>query len=159
MTSRPERSEKDSYREIVADIRLRIGRSTTVVFTNGCFDLLHPGHLGVLQECRKIAGPHGVVVVGVNSDASVERIKGPGRPIMDADARATTLVHLKTVDYAITFDEDTPLKLIEALRPDVIVKGAEYRGKEVVGSHLAVVSFAETVSDWSTTRIVERCRL
>jgi len=105
----------------------------TVGFTNGCFDLLHPGHVTLLAKAREASGR---LVVGLNSDASVRRIKGPGRPIQSEAARATVLASLASVDMVIVFSEDTPLALIEAIRPDVLVKGADYAIGDVVGGDI-----------------------
>jgi D-beta-D-heptose 7-phosphate kinase/D-beta-D-heptose 1-phosphate adenosyltransferase len=103
-----------------------------------------------------LAGPHGAVVVGVNSDESVKRLKGPNRPVVDENTRSLVLVSLKYVDHVIVFDEDTPRKLIDSLLPDIIVKGEEYRNKEVVGSDIALVHFVPTVAGISTTKIIEK---
>jgi rfaE bifunctional protein nucleotidyltransferase chain/domain len=107
----------------------RAGRR--IVFTNGCFDLLHPGHIGLL---RRAAGLGDVLVVGINDDASVRRLKGAGRPIYPAGERAEILLAVRWVDHVTIFPEDTPLVTIEAARPDVLVKGAEYRMKDIVGT-------------------------
>ena len=100
-------------------------------FTNGCFDLLHPGHISLLQhaknECDKL-------VVGLNSDSSVAQLKGEDRPIQKANARATVLLALQDVDVVIIFDEETPIKLIESIKPDVLVKGGDYKIDAIVGA-------------------------
>ena len=106
---------------------LRVG------FTNGCFDLLHPGHVALLQKARDACDR---LVVGLNSDASVERLKGAGRPIQGEAARAAVLASMACVDSVVVFGEDTPLQLIEALKPDVLIKGADYRIDQVVGADL-----------------------
>jgi len=103
----------------------------TVAFTNGVFDLLHPGHLDVLAAAR---GEADALVVGVNSDASVKRLKGPGRPVHGEVQRAQMLAALACVDAVVIFDENTPLELVRALRPDVIVKGGDYAPDSVVGA-------------------------
>ena len=109
----------------------RDARRGRVVFTNGVFDLLHPGHIDVLVGARS----HGeALVVGVNSDASVKRLKGPDRPIRSEADRAFVLASLEAVDAVCVFDEDTPLELVRALRPDVIVKGGDYSPDNVVGA-------------------------
>jgi len=112
----------------IAGWRLAGGK---VVFTNGCFDLMHPGHLNYLAQARAL-GQH--LVIGLNTDASVQRLKGEHRPIMDQDARALLLASLAFVDLVILFGEDTPLDLIQLLRPDVLVKGADYKEEDVVGA-------------------------
>jgi D-beta-D-heptose 7-phosphate kinase/D-beta-D-heptose 1-phosphate adenosyltransferase len=107
-----------------------IPRPKTLCFTNGCFDLLHPGHVQYLADARALGN---FLVVGLNSDASVARLKGPGRPVQDEAARAAVLLGLRSVDAVVRFDEDTPLELISALRPDVLVKGGDYTPETVVG--------------------------
>jgi D-beta-D-heptose 7-phosphate kinase/D-beta-D-heptose 1-phosphate adenosyltransferase len=102
-----------------------------VVFTNGVFDLLHPGHLKLLRVARA-AGDR--LIVGVNSDAGVRRLKGPGRPVQPLRARAAVLAALRDVDLVVAFAEDTPIRLIRALRPDVLVKGSDYTVAAIVGS-------------------------
>jgi D-beta-D-heptose 7-phosphate kinase/D-beta-D-heptose 1-phosphate adenosyltransferase len=106
-------------------------RGERIVFTNGCFDLLHAGHVAYLEQARRLGGR---LVVGLNSDASVTRLKGPERPLMGEGDRARVLAALAAVDAVVVFGEPTPLRLIEALRPDVLVKGADYREDQVVGA-------------------------
>ncbi len=115
---------------LLAEIARRREAGHKVVFTNGCFDILHVGHARLL---RKAAECGDVLVVGLNSDASVRRLKGPTRPINDQDSRAELLAALECVDVVAVFDDDTPLAMIEAIRPDVLVKGGDYRPEEVVG--------------------------
>src|SRR5207244_710027 len=110
------------------DYRRRLGQR--IAFTNGCFDVLHAGHVQYLQEARAQAD---VLVVGLNSDASVRALKGAGRPVQPLAARALVLAGLQAVDLIAVFEEATPIRLIEALRPDVLVKGADYRHDQVVG--------------------------
>ncbi len=105
-------------------------RKGKLVFTNGCFDLLHPGHVQYLEDARALGD---LLVVGLNSDASVARLKGPSRPLQDQWSRARILLGLRSVDAVVLFPEDTPLDLITALRPDVLVKGGDYRPEDVVG--------------------------
>jgi D-beta-D-heptose 7-phosphate kinase / D-beta-D-heptose 1-phosphate adenosyltransferase len=100
-------------------------------FTNGCFDLLHPGHVTLLAKARSACDR---LIVGLNADASVKRLKGPDRPIQDEIARATVMASLGSVDAVVLFEEDTPATAIEAIRPDVLVKGADYTEPEVVGA-------------------------
>ncbi len=101
-----------------------------IVFTNGCFDLLHPGHVRYLATARALGD---VLVVGLNSDASVRRLKGPGRPVLGARERAEVLAGLAAVDHVIVFEEDTPRELIAALAPDVLAKGADWAPEDIVG--------------------------
>jgi len=103
---------------------------TKAAFTNGCFDLLHRGHVESLQKARELAD---VLVVGINTDASVQRLKGPHRPITPQEDRAIVLAALECVDYVVFFDEDTPLNLIRALEPEVLAKGEDYQIHEIVG--------------------------
>ncbi len=131
-----------------------------VVFTNGCFDVLHAGHISLL---RKAAGLGDVVVLGVNSDASVRRLKGDDRPVHDQGDRGDVLSELESIDVIIFFDEDTPLALIEALRPDVLVKGADYAREDVIGGDLVEsyggrVELVELLQGRSTTGAINRIR-
>lgn len=131
-----------------------------VGFTNGCFDLLHPGHVSLLGQARHACGR---LIVGLNSDASVRRLKGPERPVQNEAARATVLSSLSTVDLVVLFEEDTPLSLIEAIRPDVLVKGADYTVETVVGADVVMsyggqVMLAGLIPEQSTTRLVHRMR-
>jgi D-beta-D-heptose 7-phosphate kinase/D-beta-D-heptose 1-phosphate adenosyltransferase len=134
--------------------RLRVG------FTNGVFDILHPGHLKVLAEARAACDR---LVVGLNSDASTRRLKGPSRPIQDEVARAQVLAALESVDLVVVFEEDTPLELIGRIKPQVLVKGGDYKPDEVVGRDLVEaaggeVILVEPVPERSTTKIVERTK-
>jgi D-beta-D-heptose 7-phosphate kinase / D-beta-D-heptose 1-phosphate adenosyltransferase len=136
--------------------RRRLGQR--VAFTNGCFDVLHAGHVQYLEEARAQAD---VLVVGLNSDASVRALKGPARPVHAEDDRARVLAALQAVSYVCVFDEQTPLELIRAVRPDVLVKGADYRKDEVVGAAFVEscggrVYLASLREGHSTTRILKR---
>jgi D-beta-D-heptose 7-phosphate kinase/D-beta-D-heptose 1-phosphate adenosyltransferase len=113
----------------------------TIVFTNGCFDLLHVGHVSYLSEAAALGD---ALIVAVNSDASVHRLKGPGRPVIGESDRAAMLAALACVRYVIVFDDETPRRLIEAIRPDVLVKGGTYTTEEVVG-HEIVEAYGGTV--------------
>jgi D-beta-D-heptose 7-phosphate kinase/D-beta-D-heptose 1-phosphate adenosyltransferase len=129
-----------------------------VVFTNGCFDLLHAGHVGLLALARQ-AGDR--LVVGLNADSSVRQLKGPNRPLNTEHDRATVLAALATVDAVVVFAEETPLALIQALKPDVLVKGADYREDQVVGAAEVrtwggTVVLAPLLPDRSTTKVIER---
>lgn len=163
MNSRADVFEGNSYLEISEYIRgegekLYSSGYNRIIFTNGCFDILHLGHLQLLSECRKLAGPKGAVVVGVNTDASVGRLKGPERPINREEHRCLLLASMKMVDHVVTFEEDTPIHLIEALRPDVIVKGSDYEGKDVVGSNISTVILVPITEGYSTTSFIERIK-
>lgn len=123
-----------------------------LVFTNGCFDILHRGHVELLQYCKSI----GYVVVGLNSDESIRRLKGSSRPINNQNDRRDVLLSLRCVDAVIIFDEDTPYQLIQRLSPDVIVKGGDYRPEDVVGRDMAPVRIFNSVPGYSTTSLIER---
>jgi rfaE bifunctional protein nucleotidyltransferase chain/domain len=131
-----------------------------IVFTNGVFDLLHPGHLRYLQASRR----HGdLLVVGVNSDRSVRAIKGDSRPVTPEDERAEMLAALSCVDAVVIFDEDTPADLIERLEPDVLVKGEDWKdrdnpGREFVESRGGRMEFERFESGYSATSIIEKVR-
>jgi len=140
----------------LADLWRRKGQK--VGFTNGCFDLLHPGHVSILAQARAACDR---LVVGLNSDASVQRLKGPTRPVQSEAARATVLSSLASVDLVVIFGEDTPLALIETVRPDVLVKGADYTVATVVGADLVQgwggkVVLADLVDGQSTTNTIRR---
>ncbi len=129
-------------------------------FTNGCFDLLHPGHVRLLAQARAACDR---LVLGLNSDASVKRLKGEGRPVQDMHARAEVLAALEAVDLVVVFDEDTPQQLIERVRPKVLVKGADYTREQVVGGTFVEANggqivLVDIVPGHSTTSIVSRSR-
>ena len=128
-----------------------------VVFTNGCFDLIHAGHVDYLSKAKAFGD---VMIVGLNSDASVMRIKGSKRPILNETERSFIISNLKPVDYVVLFDEDTPKLLIEELLPDVLVKGADWAienivGKDVVLANGGEVKTIEFVNDQSTSKIIK----
>ena len=130
----------------------------TIVFTNGVFDLLHPGHLALLSDCATMGD---LVLVGINDDASVARLKGPTRPVYPAPERAEILLALRWVDAVTVFAEDTPLETIQRVRPDVLVKGAEYGTGQIVGEEFVTANGGRVVRDpmakgFSTTDIVRR---
>lgn len=135
-------------------------RGLRVVFTNGCFDLLHPGHVHLLNQAKKLGDR---LVVGLNSDASVQRLKGPGRPVVCEDDRAAILSALESVDLVVLFCEDTPDELIRSLKPDILVKGSDYQPHEVVGHDLVAgwggrVELVPLFNGRSTTGIVEKIK-
>jgi D-beta-D-heptose 7-phosphate kinase/D-beta-D-heptose 1-phosphate adenosyltransferase len=130
----------------------------TIVFTNGCFDLLHVGHVTLLEECRGFGSK---LVLGLNTDASVQRLKGPTRPVVGERERARVMSALGAVDAVVLFDEDTPLELIAAMKPDVLVKGGDYNVDTVVGHEMVLaaggrVEIVPTVQGFSTTNIVKK---
>jgi rfaE bifunctional protein nucleotidyltransferase chain/domain len=129
-----------------------------VVFTNGCFDILHPGHVDYLQRARAMGD---CLVVGLNSDASVRRLKGPRRPVNDEGSRAMVLAALACVDYVVVFEEDTPYELIGAIVPDVLVKGGDWSVDRIVGRDIVEraggrVFSIPLLAGYSTTGIVDR---
>ena len=132
-----------------------------VIFTNGCFDILHPGHINLFRTSNLDAGDR--LVVAINSDESIKRIKGSGRPINDQYSRAIVLSAIKFIDAIIIFEEDTPEDLIRAIRPDVIIKGGDYKGKEIVGaefvkSYGGEVRLCKYTEGFSTTKIIEKLK-
>ncbi len=133
-------------------------RGEKIVFTNGCFDLLHYGHLHYLSQARDLADR---LVVGLNSAASVSRLKGPNRPINDELTRTHLLAALEVVDAVVVFEEDTPLKLIQLVKPDLLVKGGDWQPEQIVGSADVLANGGEVrslpfVSGYSTTNIEQK---
>ena len=131
-----------------------------IVFTNGCFDVLHFGHVHYLLEARKLGD---ILVVGLNSDDSVRRLKGPGRPINGEKERAFVLAALGCVDYVVLFEEDTPENLIKAVRPDVLVKGGDYALDQIVGADFVrqnggIVTTIPFVEGYSATHVIEQLK-
>ena len=124
----------------------------TVIFTNGCFDVLHRGHFELLKYCKSL----GYVIVGLNSDKSVKRLKGKKRPIFSQQDRCFMLDSCKYVDKVIVFEEDTPASLIRQLKPDIIVKGGDYKIEEVVGNEVAEIKIFKYIDDYSTTQTLKR---
>lgn len=129
-----------------------------IVFTNGCFDLLHPGHIHTLTQAKALGD---VLVVGINSDISVKRLKGEPRPILNGTERALLLCALEMVDYVTIFDEDTPRELLRLLRPQVLVKGGDWSVEEVAGREIVEESGGKVVvipyqAGFSTTNIIRR---
>lgn len=138
----------------------RLHRDESIVFTNGCFDLLHRGHIVLLLEAKRLGD---CLVVGINSDSSVVRLKGPSRPFVNEQDRAFLLLQLRPVDYVTIFDEDTPLETIQRLAPDVLVKGSEYPLDDIVGAEFvegrggSVVRIS-MLKGYSTSRFIEKLR-
>jgi len=142
-------------------VRKRIKKEgKRVVFTNGCFDIVHRGHVEYLQKAKALGD---ILVVGVNTDSSVRRIKGPGRPVVDENDRAHVLAALVPVDFVCLFGEDTPYELIRALIPDILVKGSDWPVEKVVGKDIVEaaggsVHTIEYLSNRSTTGLLDRIR-
>jgi D-beta-D-heptose 7-phosphate kinase/D-beta-D-heptose 1-phosphate adenosyltransferase len=152
----PTQKRIKSFDEIEAIAKAAKESGKRVVFTNGCFDILHLGHVKYLQKAKELGD---LLIVGVNSDASVRRLKGKSRPINPQFDRAYILASLEAVDYVVIFDEDTPYELIKRVRPDVLVKGADYEGKEVVGSDIAKETvLIDFVDGKSTTNIIKKVK-
>ena len=121
-----------------------------IVFTNGCFDVLHPAHIKLLEFCKSL----GRAVVGLNSDESARRLKGAMRPVFSQEDRKYMLESCKHVDEVHIFEEDTPYNLIKSIKPDIVVKGGDYKPEDVIGADLAEVIIFEYVDGYSTTNIL-----
>lgn len=161
MNPKPSTQNKILNRDALAQLAKQWhAEGKKIVFTNGCFDILHRGHLEVLTTS---SGFGDVLVVGLNTDASVKRLKGPERPVNDQDFRSWMMASLEMVDAVTLFDEPTPLALIEALQPDVIVKGGDYTPDQVVGATEVLarggeVKIVPIVKGYSTTSLIEAIR-
>ncbi|MBS2209774.1 D-glycero-beta-D-manno-heptose 1-phosphate adenylyltransferase [Carboxylicivirga mesophila] len=132
----------------------------TIVFTNGCFDIVHRGHIDYLSKAKDKGSK---LVLGLNTDASVQRLKGPKRPVVDEQSRAILMAALQFIDLVVFFDEDTPYELIKALQPDVLVKGSDYKAEDIVGYDIlkakgGKVETIDFVEGFSTTSIVEKIK-
>lgn len=142
----------------IIEIRRKLkSENKKVVFTNGCFDILHSGHIDYLSKSKKLGD---ILIVAVNSDSSIRRIKGDKRPIMNEDDRAFILSNLKPVDYVVLFDEDTPAEIINKIVPDILVKGADWEitkivGRDVVEKNGGEVKTITFVNDISTSKIID----
>lgn len=149
-----------SREEIARQVSIWKLVSKRIVFTNGCFDILHAGHLDLLSKAAMLGD---VMIVGLNSDASVRRLKGAERPVNNDQFRALMLSHLQMVDAVVVFEEDTPLELIRTVQPDVLVKGGDYSAEDVVGyedviaggGHVEIIPLVEGLS---TSALIERIR-
>jgi len=131
-----------------------------IVFTNGCFDLLHVGHVTYLAQAKALGD---VLVIGLNTDASVRRLKGPNRPVNEQDARALVLAALESVDYVVFFDEDTPYNIITQVKPDILVKGGDYEIDNIVGGDFVRARGGQVltipfVDGFSTSNILEQIK-
>ena len=132
----------------------------TIVFSNGCFDILHRGHVEYLSKAADLGD---ILIIGLNTDASVKRIKGPSRPVNDEKARAVVLAALEFVDAIMFFDEDTPYNLIKNVQPDVLVKGKDYKAEDIVGYDIVTnkggkVETIELVEGFSTTNTINKMK-
>ena len=148
---------KDNLEEWVAECR---AKGSKIVFSNGCFDILHRGHVEYLAKAANFGDE---MLIGLNTDASVKRLKGPSRPINDEYARAIVLAGLEFVSAVVLFDEDTPYNLIKVVQPDVLVKGSDYKPEDIVGYDIVIakggrVETIDFVDGYSTTRTIEKSR-
>ncbi len=138
--------------------RLRKDNANTIAFTNGCFDILHRGHVELLEKAKEYAD---YLVVGLNSDESVKRLKGSGRPYIDQDDRAFILSRLEAVDVVCIFEQDTPLELIKRVQPDYLIKGGDYKVEQIVGREIVEAGGGKVftiplVPERSTTNILDK---
>ena len=141
---------------LVTEISNLKRKGKQIVFTNGCFDLLHLGHLKILQEAKTKGD---VLVVGLNSDSSIRRIKGLKRPILNQRTRAKLLANLNPVDYVVLFKETTPYNLIKLIKPDVLVKGGDWKRNEIVGEKIVKKVYrVKLYPERSTTRIINKIK-
>ena len=146
--------------QLLMRIRQHKVRGESIVFTNGCFDILHQGHVLYLQEAHALGS---ILVIGLNSDASVKRLKGKNRPINDELSRATVLAALQSVDYLCIFDEDTPYELIKAIQPDILVKGGDWAVEQIVGADIVLAGGGQVKSlrfspGHSSTDIIQKIK-
>ncbi len=137
-----------------------IEQNSILVFTNGCFDLVHRGHIEYLNQSKKMGD---ILIIGLNTDDSVKRLKGKDRPILPLEDRAYILDNLKPVDFVIPFDEDTPIKLIESISPNILVKGGDYTIESIVGNEWVIANSGKVVTipyiaGQSTTAIIDRIK-
>jgi len=149
-----------SLPELEKELRRWRLKNNKIVFTNGVFDILHEGHIASLSQA---AGHGNILIVGLNSDASVKRLKGPSRPVNNENARALLLASLVMVDAVVIFEEDTPLELIKTIMPDVLVKGGDYTVDQIAGAKEVIanggeVILADMVDGISTTAIIEKMK-
>ncbi|MEP7267178.1 MAG: D-glycero-beta-D-manno-heptose 1-phosphate adenylyltransferase [Saprospiraceae bacterium] len=147
----------ETIRELISDWR---NHSNKIVFTNGCFDILHLGHVDYLEKAKNLGDK---LIVGLNSDRSVSAIKGPSRPIQDETCRSGVMASLASVDAVIIFDENTPLELIESLKPDILVKGGDWHLDKIIGADIVFalggdVKTIPIIQGYSTTLIEQKIK-
>jgi len=143
-----------SLKKLIAKLDGLKKQNRRIVFTNGCFDIIHRGHVEYLQKARQLGD---FLIIGLNSDASIHRIKGPERPLNKEADRAAVLGAMSCVDYVVIFDEDTPQELLSQLRPDILVKGADYKLEEVVGREFVKkVVLIDYLKGYSTTNLINK---
>jgi D-beta-D-heptose 7-phosphate kinase/D-beta-D-heptose 1-phosphate adenosyltransferase len=150
--------------KVLSDLNLELvvseykHQNKKIVFTNGCFDLLHIGHIRYLEQAKSLGD---ILIVGINTDVSVQKLKGPSRPIQNENDRAEILASLKAVDHTVLFNEETPLKLIQKIRPHILVKGGDWKIQQIVGwdfvqSYGGTVQSLQFVEGRSTTQIINK---
>lgn len=147
-----------SLKELLSSIDKDRKQNKKIVFTNGCFDILHRGHIEYLAQASDLAD---IMIIGLNTDKSVSRLKGEDRPLQDELSRGTLMAALQFVDYVVLFDEETPLNLIESIKPDVLVKGSDYKIEDIVGYKVlqeygGEIRTIDFVEGYSTTKIVDK---
>ncbi len=149
-----------SNKQLSAQMAVWQFKGKRIVFTNGCFDIIHPGHIAYLSKAKDFGD---ILVIGLNSDDSVRQLKGENRPIIPEKERAFMLASLRFVDAVVIFDEETPINLIQQLQPDVLVKGKDYKAEEIVGYDIVTakggaVETIELVEGFSTTSLIDKLK-
>ncbi len=149
-----------SRKEIVKIVQKLKSEGKKIVFTNGCFDILHAGHVRYLNKARKLGN---ILIVGLNSDSSIKKIKGKNRPVNNQHDRVEVLSALESVDYIVIFNEETPENIIKLILPDILVKGSDWKGRDVAGADIVRknggrVSFVPVLPGRSTSGIIEKIR-
>ena len=147
-----------SLDELLIKINKQRKDDKTIVFTNGCFDILHRGHIEYLAQAADLAD---IMIIGLNTDNSVSRLKGADRPLQDETSRAISMAAIQYIDYVVLFDEETPLNLIQNIKPDVLVKGSDYKIENIVGYDVLMkyggeIKTIDFVDGYSTTKIVDK---
>ena len=155
MKSQDKIRSKNDFLELVREWQQK---GLTIVFTNGCFDILHPGHIDLLEQAKGLGDK---LVIGLNTDNSVSRIKGDLRPINDEEFRGQMIAALESVDLVTYFDDETPIDLIKEVKPDILIKGNDYRLEEIVGANFVmeyggVVKTISLLPGYSTTKLIEK---
>jgi rfaE bifunctional protein nucleotidyltransferase chain/domain len=149
-----------SSEELKSQLSIWRFQNKKIVFTNGCFDIIHAGHIDYLSKARDLGN---ILLIGLNTDDSVRRLKGENRPVNDENARAIILAALQFVDAVVLFDEDTPYNLIKTVQPDILVKGSDYKPEDIVGADIVLAKGGEIktidfLDGYSTSRIIDRIR-
>ncbi|HDP67350.1 MAG TPA: D-glycero-beta-D-manno-heptose 1-phosphate adenylyltransferase [Candidatus Marinimicrobia bacterium] len=142
--------------ELIQRVQIARRNGQRVVFTNGCFDIVHAGHIDLLEKAKSCGD---ILIVALNSDSSIRKIKGPDRPIVNETDRARLIAAIETVDFVTFFNEETPIEILREIQPDVIVKGSDYRKEEIVGyDFIPEVKVIPLVPEQSTSKIIEKIR-